>query len=407
MWTSFLLRLKSDKLLLCSALLMLLFIFGIYETVIHAPTSWANVQHDNRSDGDSAKSKILNLIPDTPNPMTTPLPLARFVKPNGDLLYINLVSAVLQENSISGKIGGQKQGDRLLLINSVDENQSMDGGLSGKIGAGCGLKPTRVLNKGDIQFHKCVGAYKKLGIDWVGNFAIVVWDNTYDENLPCWNFEGVDNKAKYQACIRDDTSLAFHNFFTELHAKKDIDGVIIPAVGTGTGLLNKGEFYDLLFKELYTVLSDERLSADLPANIYLLVNPRESRATWLRARNGIATHLGPMIKNWDTATHKTSATEWAPFVGVAGGSAAFLLFLHLGILPSFMRVDAEVLREKFSFLLLVSWLSLSAGLATAAKAVIIIFASGYSVSWLEIAAGIGSVFISGPLARATRDAGAR
>jgi hypothetical protein len=390
--------------IVCAVILFVAFAIGVKEISARSPTEWVRIDLHSKPRGATPKINILkNLPPTLPAEGLAPRALATFVRQNGQPLTIQLLTARLSDTSFDAQPDWKSLGERLLILNSVDEAQSIDGGISGPIGAGCGLdkadRPT--LNRGDVDFHECQGVYHdKFGIDTVANVAIVVWANPDSEKRPCWNAEGSDIESKYQACVKEDTSNAIVNFIDQVRTQQDVNGIIVPAVGTGTGRLAKEDFYFLFFSQISLILNDAEASKNFPKNVYLLVNPSDTAVAWGQTRNAIATSLGRIATIWQNAEHKSSTSEWAPLVGVAGGAACFLMLSGIGRFPPWMRNDAIVLRDNFSLLFLLAWLASAIGLATGAKTFVAMFSTDYLAPWLEATAGFFVVFLAGPLLRA-------
>ncbi|WP_027803601.1 hypothetical protein [Paraburkholderia dilworthii] len=390
--------------IVCAVILFIAFAIGVKEISARSPTEWVQIHLYGKPKGATPKINIMKSLPQTlPADGMPPQALATFVKQNGQPLTVQLLTARLTDKSFDGQPDWKSVGDRLLILNSVDEAQSIDGGISGPIGTGCRLdkadRPT--LNRGDVDFHECQGVYHdKFGVDTVANVAIVVWANPDSQKRPCWNAEGSDIESKYQACVKEDTSNAIVSFMDQMRNQKDVNGIIVPAVGTGTGRLAKEDFYFLFFAQISLILNDAEASKDFPRNVYLLVDPSDTAVAWGQTRNAIATSLGRIASNWQNAEHKSSIGEWAPLVGVAGGAACFLLLSGIGWFPPWMHNDAVVLQDNFSISFLLAWLASAIGLATAAKTFVVMFSTDYRTPWLEVAAGFVVVFLAGPLLRA-------
>jgi hypothetical protein len=401
---------KSVRLRLLTVALGLLVVtgVGIYKIVHESPRQWAWVITDGNHTPDTTKRELLSRLEAVTTQdgvrMGALVPLGTFVKPDGSLTTITLVEGSLSEASIDPKTSWQGLGDHLLMINSVDQDQTRDGGLSGKIGAGCGLaqeyKPP--LNRGDVAFHECSGQYhQQHGVDWVANVAIVVWTNPDSAKRPCWNSEVPDDKSKYQQCVAEDVTAALRNLFKELHPRNDIvfDAMVFPAIATGTGKLTMEAFYQILFDQLYTELAFAGSGRRLPRQIYLLAFSGWPPAVWSQTKNAVASKLSDRITDWKEAEHKIDVSDWASLTGVAGGLATLLLTVAVGTSFSFLEGDSRALAKSASPALLLGWFSASLGLITAFKPLSALLPASLG-SWPQVISGFLVVFLCGPLLRA-------
>jgi hypothetical protein len=401
---------QRARLFAFAVLLVAVFCLGVYETRRAFPRSWATVI-SAKNDSESTKAQIIQLL----DAVTvagrvragSSVPLVYFHKLDGEPLRIVLVEGTFSTSFIEPLNTWTQIGHRVLLINSVDQDQTISGGISGQIGVGCEIDNAvgqRRLNIGDVAFRECNGAYREQShVRWVANLAVVVWENPDSDKRPCWNAEAGDPRAKYQQCVADDTTTGVRTFFKELHQHPNLnpDAIVIPALGTGTGQLAKETFYRILFEQIYSELGRAKPKNKSASTIYLQVFGGEPPEGWSKTKNAISAALAEKVEDWSDAEHSTDATEWASFVGVAGGMSIFLVLSAMNLKVPMAKRDHTAFSRSVSLPLIFGWCSAAFGLATAAKS-LLAFLSPWSAPWLQIAVGILAVPCCGPLLRAAQ-----
>lgn len=396
------------KLVIMAGLSSLAFVFGLYKVRHEFPAQWALLLTGQDHPSESPKRRILyglEAVSDTNNVRPgASLPLAEFVKADGTTTKLIMIEGKFSEAAIEPPSAWQNLGKHILLVNSVDEGQKRSGGISGKIGAGCGLAESSQLplNLGEAVFHPCSGPYhKEVNADLVANLAVVIWENPNSTKPPCWNNYGSDTSAKYQQCIAEAVSAALRDMFRQLHGRREnIDAIVFPAVGTGVGQLDKESFYQRLFAQLYKELDFSNQTYELPPKIYLLVYSGATSSDWGQTKNAIAGNLAAMISDWNEAEHKNNASDWASLVGVAGGLSLLLILVVVGIpLPVVGKTTVALAEAPIA--LVIGWFSASLGLMTVFKGIIAALPRAYD-PWSQIAISLIVVFVCGPLLRASK-----
>jgi hypothetical protein len=390
-----------------AASLLLLFAFGVYKVLRQYPNRWAQVVPvgDDFSD-ESTKRQILRGLQKVeqaekvrPGALS---PLADFFTASGSRTRLTLVEGTFLASDIEPAYTWQRLGQRLTLVNSVNQDQDLAQGISLAIGTGCGVSQARriPLNLGDVSINRCVGLYHKRDrVDWVINMAVILQQNPNSERLPCRN-SGSDTDTKYQQCVAEAVSTALRNFFKELHRRSDLQAtsIVFPAVGTGRGGLQKDLFYETLFSQILKELANERYQ--LPSTIYLQVWGGD-RTAWSQTKNAIATRLADTVTDWNDTEHRYNGADWAAVLGVAGGMALLLLGASFGRSLPFLRKDAAGLAANPSIALLIGWFSASLGLVTVFKSMIEQLPRTF-LPWPQIVVGSIVALGCGPLLRAAQ-----
>jgi hypothetical protein len=394
-------RPKRRRLLVSFALMFLLLSgIGFYQVWQHNPREWAPILSAH-NDGATPRERLLAAL----QTVTTQegirpgaiLPLVKFRRPVGASVTISILEtdfANAQPGSGSQPIIRAK---RAMLVNSVDENQSISGGVSGKIGVGCGLEQSSgsLFDQSNVAFHDCHGPFQtQYGVKWVANVGVVVYANPDSEKRPCWNADGNTTASKYEKCLTDDVTKSLGSLFQLARVHRDPDVMILPALGTGVGGLEKDDFYTAFFAVLMRELNS---SAQLPTTIYLQIYSKEPASAWLKTKNSIATILEGDIVDWNNLDHVVNG-DWASLTGVAGCLSILLLLVSAIESFPFLPTDMTRFAENPSAILILGWFSASFGLSVASKSVLAFLPDQWN-PWLQIGTGAAIVILCGPLLR--------
>jgi hypothetical protein len=328
------------------------------------------------------------------------LALVNFTAANRAVTRLDLVEGTFRKDKIEPGKTWRGLGRHLLLINSVDQDQTLSQGVSVGIGAGCGLQQHGLgkLNLGDVMLHQCKGAYHtKYHVDWVANLAIIISNNADSEKRPCFNSSAPDQDEKYQACVEDAVGQALNHFFEELHRQGiEPDGLVIPALGTGLGHLPKERFYRTLFGQILTQLNSSSFS--LPRVVYLQVWAGD-KTPWPTTKNALASQLAEAIGNWDAADRKNDYADWPEVLGVTVGLAVLLVGASFAKPLPIVGKDADALGAGSVFSLLIGWFATSLGLATVFKPIVTLLPPRPN-PWPQILLGVITTIACGPFLRA-------
>jgi hypothetical protein len=409
-WTTLRLNDLRLRLLAIGGVCLLLFGFGIYKLRRQFPANWANILIKRSEISGSTTRDILaglraTVVEGQNVRAGAIVDLATFVQPDGGATTVTLIEGTYTKSTIEPTASWKTLGEDVLLVNSVDERQSLSGGISGQIGEGCGLPESDMvpLNLGDVALHPCTGAYRSnYGIRWVANLAIIVWDNPNRAKLPCWNNFGADLTGNYRQCVKDAVTLALSNLFRELHTRRNVRprAIVFPGLGTGTGHLDKDAFYDIFFDRFYSELTSIRGDYNLPDKIYLQTFSGEEPSVWAQTATAIARNLSEKSSDWNYAEHKNDLSDWASVVGIAGALALITIAGGVGVRVPLFR-DSDAIDGGRLIALLVGWFSAALGLTTITKSVIALLPRRYD-PWPQIAAAFIVVLLTGPLLRASK-----
>jgi hypothetical protein len=302
------------------------------------------------------------------------------------------------------EIGNWKRVDAksLLLVNSVDEMQSIDGGISRPIGLGCNLEAHEgvALSVGDVTRHACNGRYKaNSGVTDVANVAIITGDADRLQHPACFKKYDYTLSDSYRDCVTKEVTLAMPRII-ELKddGKKPYDNMIVPALGTGTGQIEKAEFYRIFFRSIISNLQGPSRGADLPSNIYLQVWSRED--SFPRVIDGVRDGVEASVSAWRSASHEQRSKAWLRLAGAAGGLALLMVFTRVSSAFANWAPEVGRLASNPAPIRLLAWLVISYGLADA----IVQFLpySGRYDALVQLGVGLLIAPLSAPLAKALR-----
>ena len=332
------------------------------------------------------------------------VPLISLKRADGRTTTITVVEGDLGSDGIEPSETWKRLSRPMAIFNSVDEKQSLSGGISGKIGDGCGLASRGdlgPLQKGDVNYLSCQGPYKALGVSTVINSAIVVWTNPETEERACWD-KVTESKDSYEECIQTAVSDSLNAAFSASGDHRDLHALVIPALGTGVGKLSKERFYKTLSTSLLAVLTakDGRY---LPDTIYLLTWRNEDAETWAETRTGISKNVATIFNSWTTTAHDTAGNDRLQLCGVFVGMA--LLMLTAAWIPSSVKLyaDLEQLSGPNAITYSLGWIAAALGLTSVLK-YLSAGADGVVAAWTTLGVGFAAVFLCGPLLRIFKQA---
>ncbi|WP_213806598.1 hypothetical protein [Granulicella sp. dw_53] len=328
------------------------------------------------------------------------VPLISLVRADGGTTTITLLEGDLQDTGIEPSDTWSKLSRPMAIFNSVDEKQSLSGGISGKIGTGCALESQGdlgTLQKGQVNYLPCTGPYTKLGVTTVINSAVVVWTNPETEDRACWNTV-TDSKDSYEECIQTAVSDSLNAAFSASGAHKDIHALVVPALGTGVGKLSKERFYKTLSSNLLDVLTAKD-GRSLPQTIYLLTWRNEDAATWGETRTGISKSIATIYNTWIESAHTTAGDDRLQLCGVFIGMA--LLLLSAAWIPHSTQVyaDLQQLRGQNAITYSFGWIAAALGLTSVLKYLSAGVDDPTIAAWITLGIGFAAVFLCGPLLR--------
>lgn len=265
------------------------------------------------------------------------------------------------------------QNGTYLIVNSVDEKQDIyvsEHSLAGYVGKGCKLDDYvgQLLNVGEVRPHSCdSGTYSQLfGHGEVANAAIVLIDPANIDRPPCWE---KPNNSQYRDCINDAVLISLQHIFGADHSS-DLDApvMVMPALGTGFGKLEKDDFYKDLFAGLGKTLRERK--SPWTMDLLLLVNRQSD--DWENTKKSIAQRLGDMAYSWGRTGSEGNAVDIWFMCGIS--LAMSLLFLSFGLSPDgTSRYWLGSLLSLNPITLSIGWFSAAAGLVTIMKQGVLLF----------------------------------
>jgi O-acetyl-ADP-ribose deacetylase (regulator of RNase III) len=255
-----------------------------------------------------------------------------------------------------------------MIISSADELLRNDGGISQAIGAGCSIAEVgTLLVTGTVELKPCKGSYKQHfpKVDYVGNAIIVAWKGVSE--VPNCKIDPMtaigSTQPGYSACIQKAIQDALWNLFNR-QEMTGLHTVVLPALGTGTGRLTKGQFYQSAVKSLEKCLAAKTCEPKLPKTIIFAVwSGDTSVGGWPDTRDAIARNLIELGSDWaSNYTPTTSIQKRARFVGVLLALFAFVIILSLqSHLPVKVGDWAASMGEVSLWVMIFGWFFVAAG----------------------------------------------
>lgn len=352
--------------------------FGIVKIYYVSPLRWANIfeSKEGATDKDQVLAALARVTrPDGKVDEHALLKLARFKTVQGREVDLQIVQARFLDDQISPKDDlWQNLGERMVLVNSVDQNQSVDlkkvseRAIARHINPGCGfieqskIEPPKWLNPGEADLHPCLKPYSDEGIKWLDNLAIVTYD-AQGTQKPCFNRYASTDNDKYQDCVVKDLKVGLEYVFNQLRTLKPTPtAVIFPAIATGQGKLLKGTFYEEFAKQLLRGLENsEKDNSFLPRNIYLRVDADNSPEEWYDTRFSLSEQIPFLVSSWNHEPHG-SAEEWSSVIGVTLAFGMVLVVIAGRYPTSMLGVSLHEFYTGTLWLRLVGWFLASLGL---------------------------------------------
>jgi len=398
---------RKTRTALTALPLVIVVVIGVMRVHREFPAEWSSVipQQANSESKQIDLQRALKNASDEEGPKSgIQLPLARFVQTGGSVTTVYLVQGQFYAEAIEPHNVWRQLGRNVLLVSSVDQDRSDIGPSSGPIAHGCSVSLSDIqLQLGQASIIPCSGSYESGGhVKWVGVVTPVIWAAESSEVHPCWRRYGITSDAGYQACISNAVTDSLQDLFTQMRNNRfrDVDAVVIPAIGTGVGGLSKASFYQTL---LASILVDElKRGHRLPQTIVLQVPRGDTPNTWPETESAISTALAKSVAVWAFQTeHKNSDSEWLSLIGVAIGGSLVLTLDLLDISVPLLADSVEVFTKGNGPLILLMWTSTAVGLVSMFKSLISLFPAELNL-FVQIGAGFLAALFCGSLLRANR-----
>jgi hypothetical protein len=331
--------------------------------------------------------------------------VAWFRASDGHIVSLWVLGSSFGEQRIDG--WKPSEAGSTLLVDSVDENQTISkgttSGINGPIGRGCDLTryEGQALPAGSVFFHPCQGPYRaNSGISDVASIAVITYqaDNKVKRPSCLTGYDGTDEQ-KYRACISD----SINSGLARVLRHRDRSGaryanLILPAIGTGHGPLDKADFYKLFFGGFATTLKSEHQGANLPSNIYLQVSPEDVDDSFARVMDGVRNGVEASVTEWNDEARSRPSTEWLRGAGIAGGLAVLMIAVLLSKNIAGRLPELDALLRQPSPLKMLAWIVVCFGLTEGVSKLIPPIEQ--LDSYLQLALGFIIVPFSSTLAKA-------
>jgi hypothetical protein len=295
-------------------------------------------------------------------------------------------------------------GRSTLLVNSVDETQSISGGISGPIGVGCGLErfSGQLLSDGDVADHPCAGPYATAsGVTRVANVAIVSWKPGDLGTPSCFETYLGSNEESYPRCVEDAVRKGIGEAFSVVDPSgKPYDAVILPSIGTGTGPLEKERFYEIFFEVLLNKLGGPG-SSTIPQDIYLQVWSNDTPRSFASLINGVKSGTATAVSTW-TGSPRTNSFVGIRLAGIAGGIGILMIAFSASRQLALRWPKIYMLMHGDAPLILLALLVISYGLADGFAR--ILPSVGRYDAPFQLALGFVTTLLGAPMARALKQA---
>lgn len=251
-----------------------------------------------------------------------------------------------------------------MLVSSADEKLSNDGGISFEIGRGCLLEQLQIeMATGRTKIDDCRGSYKTAfpELKYVASAIILAW-NAVPEKRNC-NAGGrglSSDQAGYVLCIQSAIESALGSLFAGADIS-EVDVLVLPELGTGTGRVSKGESYSAETKSIFNCLKAPKCSDNLPGTIVFSVWAGDTH--WPDTKRALARTVSDLGVQWEGIYAPTSPVQkQARFIGI-------LLLILLGliahsfrnILPKPLASEVPTLNSASIWLVALGWFLAAAG----------------------------------------------
>lgn len=285
------------------------------------------------------------------------LDLVTLRMPSGKETTVSIIEGQFESTAITPAETWKARGWRnAMLVNSVDQAQSASGGMSGAVINGCGLPNQGAsLPRGGVEIHACAkGApYRSLGIKSVANMAVVTFAQAMGSD-PCKG-----NLREESQCVKESVDRGLQNLFRQLRTlppSERPEVLVIPAIGTGTGGMDKTNYYPILTRVL--LFERDFPNGFLPPRIYLH-EWNDPRNGYANASYSISNEVPALEDAWLPKGPQASGSLFLIF----SGSCVALVIFQAIYSSSGSGASARVLDIEVSPLLTVGWLvaSIAAG----------------------------------------------
>ena len=396
---------RRTRIILTALPLVLVITIGFRRVHREFPRQWSSAirQTANSESTQLDLQRALESASDENGPKSgVQLPLARFVQTDGPDITLYVVEGEFFGGAVEPRNTWARLGRNVLLVSSFDQNRSGLGPSSEPIAQGCSIPLSDVqLQLGQASIVPCHGSYETGGhIKWVGVVTPIIWSAQSSEVHPCWARYGITSDAGYQGCVSNAVTDSLQDLFTQLHSDRfrDIDAVVIPAIGTGVGGLSKASFYQTLLTN--TLVDELKRGHRLPQKLILQVRRGEIPNTWPETQLAISTTLSKSIAIWAFQTeHKNTDSEWLSLIGVAIGGCLVLISFFFGFSVPIIADNVEVFTKGNAFLMLLMWTSTAVGIVSMFKSSISLFPTELN-PYVQIGAGLVAALFCGTLLRA-------
>jgi hypothetical protein len=294
---------RVSQLVLASTLfvLILLISLNIFSLLSQKPF----VVPGRATPGQLSMTSLLDaMAPDGKLQAGAETPIAALTKNDGDVLNLFVAEGTFQDSTIQPQPIWSKILDKpSVIVSSADEVLRNTGGISKSIGSGCTIKQLdSLLPTGTTNFDHCEGSYKQEfpNIAYVASAIIVAWKGVSETpNCRLDPTTTIDpDQPGYTQCITNAIENALSGLFNR-QEMVGIDTVVLPALGTGTGNVSKGDFYKSMYKALERCLQLSGCSEKLPRIIVLVVWSGETGlGAWTDTRDAIARNMTILGQNW-------------------------------------------------------------------------------------------------------------
>ena len=373
--------------------LLTLFIVGLI-TALKPAQGWGGYGENNRDSMQDVEAALAAGVVGGRARPGLRVPLAWFRTHEGRVIRL-----YLQEISFNAErpMGWPSPSEgRTAIVNSVDEQHSISGGVSRPILLGCdltGLEGTS-LSLGAVRSVPCSGSYGRLGISELRNVAIVTFaPDPRSRRSPCFDQDDAN------ACLTRYLQLSLRGALEyRAPGAQQVEHIIVPELGTGTGGLSKDVFYDAIFGTLSAALAADDRRRAIPTNIYLQVWSGDVVGRYTDTEDAVRSRLTAIVEGWRAQAHPPESNQWLRMAGIAGSLAALMVAALLSprIASRFPNVTALVAEP--SLLRTVAWLVISFGLAEGVTKLLPVASTTQGLA--ELLVGLVIVPLSAPLASA-------
>ncbi len=352
------------------ALLLLVSIFATSALVISSLSIQAVVVPDATSlNYESINARLKTLASNDKLRPGAETEIATLRKNDGSTVSLIVAEGWFKDTTIEPKATWSKiLGGPSAIVSSADELLRNDGGISESIAAGCSIKSVpSPLPTGQVTLQRCTGNYKEVfpNLEYVASAIVVAWEGV-DETRNCKFDAGAvisQKQSEYKECLRSAIITALGRLFY-LPELAELDVLVMPALGTGTGQLPKGEFYNAASQAILSCLQTKGCAKNLPRSIVLAVWSGESNPNaWTETRRAIVRNILSLGQGWIAQfTPDLSLQKEARYIGVLLTIFVFVLaYCSQGLLPLPLRKYLPSFGDASLWLVAIGWFLVAAG----------------------------------------------